>query len=276
MRAFALFAVLALLLLAAGAASAEPCLSAPDTGLVDVPTAYVAVDHSLAAAWQDLEGDADAIPVRLLLATGGYAEVGAGWARLSAFGDTDEAVSLAGKYQLAHETARKPAIALGIRWAKLDLAAPLLAGIPSGFAGKNEMRSTQVYLAASKTMPTAAEDVGVAEMAGHVGIAWHQVSREFSLTDGVVTLAGDDTTDGLEGFAALEAHSRQGTVLAVEYRSKLEDFISDAIVSVLARHQFTDEVTGEIGWTNAAPAGSLGLGDHQVFVGFSYSFLARH
>jgi len=254
---------------------AEPSLSAPDTGLVDVPTAYVAVDHSIAAAYQDLEGDADAAPVRLLLALGGNAELGAGWARLSGFGTTDEALSLAGKYQLVRETAVGPAVALGVRWAKLDLDARQFPMTPPSISGWYEATSTQAYLAVSKTLPTAASDLGVPEMAGHLGIAWHQVDQEYRITEGTVTTRGGDDSDGLEGFAALEAHSRQGTVLAVEYRSKPSNFITDPIVSVLARHQFNNEVTGEVGWTNAAPAGSIGLEDHHVYVGLSYSFRAK-
>lgn len=265
MKACALWA--AALLLASGAAFAAPSLTAPDSGIVNVPTAYVAPASSVtvAASWMDLSESDNATPVRVVAGFGGKGELGAAWNGFDLTSGDEDGWGVAGKWQLLPETETQPAVAIGARYGTLDLGGPSV--LPTAAAklpfAMGEVKSTTVYGVVSKQLRLGEGDPSGIELTGHAGVAWHRLSFE---------LIGTNRESKLEGFVALEAKGNQGTVLAAEYRSQPDEFSDDAITSVVVRHPFTPELTGELGWTNAVPGLDIADTEHNVFVGVTYTF----
>jgi len=306
----------ALLLLAPAIAVAAPSLTAPDTGLVDIPTASIAANRSfsLAASWQQVKGvtpfegvalEGNAIPIRLVAGIGDRAELGIAWTRLSLDDegivledglpipttlhvDSSNLLGFAAKYLVTPETETMPAVAVGVRYGKLnglDGAFAVAVAPTTTAAGQVtvDVTSTTVYAVASKQLSKAAEDVSVPLVTGHLGIAWQRLKFEekgaFATIEGGDVVASDSFADSsseskLGAFLGVDMSSAAGTNLGLEFRTKRSAFEPKAIFSALVRHPITPALTAEAGWTNAMPGLSVGLDKHGLFVGLSYNFLA--
>ena len=78
-------------------------------------------------------------------------------------------------------------------------------------------------------------------------------------------------------FVGLELKFDQNLVVGLEYRAKDNDLDRKALFSAVLRRTFPEDLTVELGTTNASPIG-LGLGDQDVFVRVAYDvpLLAGH
>lgn len=251
MKALAVALAAVALLALGGGAFAAPALTAPDTGLIDIPTADLAPSMSvtLAADWQDLSGDASVIPVRAVVGLAGRAELGAAWNRFDLGDDNEDLIGFAGKMVLLPETDVVPAVAIGARYGTID--ADDLA-----FADGN---SLTIYGAVSKQLSVATDtDYGFA-LTGHAGVAWHRVE------------INDADDNQFEGFVGLEWRNPRGVAIAAEYRTE-PAASDDPISSIMVRYPLSPKLAVHAGWTNAVPGLSVADDDHNLFAGVSYGF----
>lgn len=267
MKALAVALAAVALLALAGGAFAAPALTAPDTGLIDIPTADLTPSMSvaLAADWQDLSGDASVIPVRAVVGLAGRAELGAAWNRVDLGDDNEDLIGFAGKMVLLPETDVVPAVAVGVRYGKLDLGEPPLVGAPLARAialDFGEVTSITAYGVVTKQLSVATDtDYGFA-LTGHAGIAWHRVKVEN---------LGSETDNQFEGFVGAEWRNPRGIAIAAEYRTE-PAMSDDPISSIMVRYPLSPKLAVHAGWTNAVPGLSVADDDHNLFAGVTYNF----
>jgi len=266
-------AALFVVALSLGTALAVPSLTAPDTGLVDIPTAQVqgSLSFSLAAAWQDLEGDANALPIRAVVGLMGSTEIGAAWNRMDFDALDDNIVGLAAKHQLMRESSVAPALAVGVRYGKLGEApSGFLAGLADLAGGTLDATATSVYLVASKTLKQSLVAVSMPQVTGHAGVSWQRLKATSRAEPGGVPVTISETSNQTSMFAGLEIASPKGTSLAVEYRTRPQDG-GKAVTSALLRQPLAAGLSAQVGWTNAVPGLSAAADDHNFFVGLAFS-----
>jgi hypothetical protein len=267
---FWLVVVCAAVALIPGAAGAALSQLGP-TGVVGTPTAEITpqgmYDVALDFVNRDVMGDkVKEWPLRLAAGVSERAELGASYLQFRD-GESLRLLGLTGKVLLSRETESAPAIAVGIVYGTShDLDYGVVIPSMSGTAG--DLDVTTFYLVATKTLTMRQSDfenygdtqpTGNA-VRGSVGVMYDRYRFKGSGFD----FDQDDT----EPFLSLELVSPKGTTLAAEYKLKEKDVSTDAISSVVLRHEFTPGFQAELGLTNALH--TLAGEDHAFFVGIQY------
>lgn len=281
--------VLAGLLLAAmsGVGFAIPSLNGP-TGIVTVPTAYVAPDKTLdyALSYQKFK-------IKNLVASGGMygiteesedltswslqaltgiskqAELWTAYSRVND-GKSSNIWGLGGKVQLTKEPEEAASLAVGgsyQRWQDAfveQISVTGLDGLPVVVSETTADATVWTgYLVATKDFtPMKGESwewgpgAGT-RMLGSAGLIYKKIdnSGSMSLT---------------RPFAGVEFIGPSGASLGLEYRWKDNDIDKKAVFSAVLRYKFSPKVTAELGTTNSTPVGT-GLDNQDIFVRVGYT-----
>ncbi len=236
------------LLVVCGSAFASSSLEGP-TGIVNVPSTAVADPGKgdVALTWQDLEGDFSRQIVRGVYGIAPKWEIGALWNKISDGADTNVwGANL--KYQLMREPEQQYGLALGLAYDNLD------------FDIGPDLKWMRYYAVLSKKVSTGAEgeESGLGEVTALIGVVGDRLKAE----------GGSSETD-TNIMLGLEALSRDGTYLGLDWRPKWKD-VGDSILSIVVRRNISPKVGAELGLTNSV--GPLGADDRKIFVGISYMF----
>ena len=256
--------VVALLVVAGGAAYAIPSLGGP-TGIVSVPTAAVAPNGQLQTAltYQSQEmysADVDLWQLQALAGVSDEAELWAAYVLADQEGPTASETAnmwaFGGKVQLASEPEDDASLAVGAsleKWS--DLLTPM---------GMGDVDVWKAYVVATKDFtPMASESwewsaQSETRMLGSVGILYTSVDPD-----------GGESESLTRPFVGFEFIGAGGTVLGLEYRWKDDDVDEKAVFSAVLTHAVSPEFEVQVGTTNAGPSG-IGLDDQDIFVRVGY------
>lgn len=245
------------MLAACGAASAMPSLGGP-TGIVTVPNALVAPQGQLQTAltyqnWSMYDGDATLWGLNVLGGVTDKAELWGAYASVNPDEDLDmdniTEWGFGGKYQFIAEPAGTASLAVGASLEQWDIE-------------DDNLNVTKAYLVASKdlTAMTGGEWAdSPTKMLGSIGLIYVNLDSDFmdeSLT---------------RPFAALQFMGQGGTGLGLEYRWKDDNLDDKAVFSAVLCHQFSPELSAQVGTTNSVFNG-LGGDDQDIFVRLGYTF----
>jgi hypothetical protein len=241
------------LLLLGGSAFAASSLEGP-TGIVNVPSTAVEDPGKgeLALTWQDLDQLEGAPLDNRMVVRGLYGvapkwEVGALWNKVQ----NSEDIKIWGanvKYQIMREPEQQLGLAVGAGYSNFDFDLP------------PDLKWTRYYAVASKKLSTASEyeDTSMGEVTGLIGVVGDRVKVE-----------GDTSETDTNIMLGVEALSRDGTYLGLDWRPKWKD-VGDSIFSIVARRNITPQIGAELGWTNSL--GPFGADKKKIFVGIAYTF----
>jgi hypothetical protein len=289
MRAWTLPLVAAVLIAAATAPGfALPSLGGP-TGIVMMPTAEVApaTDLQLAVSYRAMETQgmyqsAEAIGMYEAPAAGGLVDVKS-WSVQALRGAADEA-ELWAAYRRLHNSADTTIWEFG---GKLQVDQPYLpdaqvaigASIGRWVDAFGWVEAMDMYSASQ-----ALTDVDV--LKGYVVVtrdltpgatpSWEWGEKPGLQAIGSVGLfylkaspdAGEEHTV-IRPFVGLELQFDENLIVGLEYRAKDSEVDEKALFSAVLRRQFPEDLTVELGTTNASPVG-LGLGDQDIFIRVAY------
>jgi len=257
---FAVALVCAVVAIAASAGLGMPTISGA-TGIVATPNADV-----VPVGWYDLALDYQALdigseslqswPLRVVGGVANQAELGIAYSRITNEG-TGRILGFNGKFQLLREGMTKPAISVGANF--------------STFSDEIENATdfdkvTTLYLVLSKTISGRYSDgtdygeeveaFGGPTVRASVGVMYNRYKDSL-------------TVKRTKPFVGLEFNWGKGTTLALEYKVKEKEVLNDeAISSVVFRHQFSPNLTAQIGMSNAL--GPFAADKHGVILGISY------
>lgn len=280
--------VLAALLLAAGGGVgfAMPSLGGP-TGIVSVPTAEIAPPNTLQTALSY-----QAFKVKEIEAAGMYApattrnEDFTAWSLQGLAGITDMAElwaaytavrnendshvwGIGGKFAFTKEPEDTAALAIGASYQEwvdgLEIATTsMYGGVPETIT--TDAKVLKAYLVATKDFtPMKSEKwewgpgAGT-RMLGTVGLLYLRADPGVG--------EAETLTRPFIGFEFLGAG---GTSIGLEYRWQDDNLDEKAVFSAAVQHRFSDQVSVEIGTTNADSLG-IGTGDQDFFARVGYSF----
>jgi len=256
--------VVALLVVAGGAAFAIPSIGGP-TGIVSVPTAAVAPNGELQTAltYQSQEmytADVSLWQLQALAGVSEEAELWAAYALADQDGPTESETAnmfaFGGKMQLSSEPEDDTSLAVGAsieKWS--DLYTPM---------GFNDVSVWKAYIVATKDFtPMASESwewsaESETRMLGSLGILYASVDPDVG-----------DSGSLTRPFVGFEFIGAGGTALGLEYRWKDSDLDEKAVFSAVLTHPVSPEFEIQVGTTNAGPSG-LGLDDQDIFVRVGY------
>jgi hypothetical protein len=291
MRLWTIPILVALLLSAAcGVGFAIPSLNGP-TGIVTVPNAYVvplkSIDYALSyqkfkvmnlveaadmyggSALSETPNDMTAWSLQALAGVADKAEL---WAAYQSIQDHDNSSiwGIGGKVQLAKEPEDSTSLAVGAGYRNwidaftTEITTTTGLGTPIVIASTTDnAKIWNAYIVASKDFtPMKSEKWewgpgGGTRMIGSLGLVY--LNADVPGTSESLT----------RPFLGAEFVGAAGTTLGLEYRWKDNDLDEKAVFSAVVRHQFSPEVTAELGTTNANPVG-LGLDDQNWFVRLGY------
>lgn len=228
-----------------GMAWGYPTRFGPATGLVDVPTADVAMPGSaeLAVDYFELEDGTKVWPARLLVGVSSGAELGITYTKLKD-GVSDEFASIG---------------------AKLALMQPPLAGfdlaIGTSFLNNTGSDILDLYVVATKEFPVAPDGMYRVErpyppVRGHVGIMYTRVSN-----------STDD--DEIKPFLGLDITTPEGASFVAEY--KWTKFGSDEAAAAI-RYPVSPAVSAQLGVARTSKV--HGQNDYRLLIGVNYNFVA--
>jgi len=286
-----------------GVAFAMPSLGGP-TGIVSLPTAAVAPASTLqtalsyqamrvkeveAAGMYEVGQDLTAWSFQALTGIQARGELWAAYSSVT--NEQDSHVwGLGAKAVLTREPEAQVSLAVGAshqEWvdalvvghqSRLMMAAQEYGGgggVGGGGLGPTftgDLKVNKFYLVATKDFSRmkgyGQQEAGVASprMLGSLGLLYLKAERSVTIF-GRTESESDSLTRPFLGF---EYVALGGTSLGIEYRWKDSSIDEDAVFSAVLRHQFSPEVTAEIGSTNATPVGT-GLHDQRVFVRVGYN-----
>jgi len=237
-----LSALLAVVLVS-GMAWGYPTRFGAATGLVDLPTADVAMSGGaeLAGDYTRLENGQQIWPVRLLIGASAGAEVGFVYAKLKD-GINDNATGFGAKMALMEE----PTADYGV-------------GVGASFLNLPDVDMLNIYAVLTKEFTVAAPQARRSEaprprVRGHLGVMFTRI------TDGA-----DD--DEVQPFLGVDITSPEGTSFVVEYKpTKFGDDYAAAAI----RYPLSPKVTAQVGVARSGTV--LGQDDYRFFVGFNYNF----
>jgi hypothetical protein len=257
--------VVALLVVAGGAAYAIPSLGGP-TGIVTVPTAAVAPNGQLQTAltYQSQEmytADVSLWQLQALAGVSDEAELWAAYALADQDGptaaETANMWAFGGKVQLASEPEDDTSLAVG---ASLEKWSDILTEM-----GLGDANVWKAYVVATKDFtPMASESwewsaQSETRMLGSVGILYASVDPD-----------GGESESLTRPFVGFEFIGAGGTALGLEYRWKDNTLDEKAVFSAVLTHAVSPEFEVQVGTTNAGPGG-FGLDDQDIFVRVGYT-----
>lgn len=251
---FVLMAVCLLMAISIGTAQAYPQLAAGATGLAATPTAYVigARTFDLAVDFNEgshrVVGGFRAFPIRLVAGVSDNAELGIAYLALDhklTGVPTSRITGIGGKWQWRQETEGGPATAVGINYTQAKTG---------GVTGK----LWSLYLVASKKLTE--EEVG---LTGNFGVAWDSWNWPGA------------NQDFLTPFMGLELGAPGGTTLGLDYKWKQRKAgatWSESLFGAVVRHPINEDLSAEVGMTNATGNIALLSTSNRFFLGVKYQF----
>lgn len=261
---------------------AYPTLTGP-TGTGALPTADTAGPGIIQVAADYFITDSGNFPLRVVAGIGCPFEIGALYiagersidSRTRIIGDPIVVDELQQEDLLgAHAKSQLPwqlfggNLALGAQYYRGDLIASYLDNdVIRRRDAIGDLTATQAYLVLTRPFSACDE---IAIIRGSLGVNWTRIEQNvdeaylptFSIFDG--------TDDALRVFLSVDVNVIDLVEVAVDVQSKAGDLETDALYSIVARYAFSPQVTGQIGFTNAA--GVLGTSSTDLFVGAAYTF----
>ena len=231
------------LVIAAGAVCAYPSLLGP-TGGANLPVANVAAEGQWSVAVdyfnQSSDGVDAAIPVRVLYGIGNNFEVGAMYTLQNTDGsDSLDTWGINGKFLTA-------SVLGGFNWS--------VGGVYENISDI-DLTAFQAYLVGTRVLVEGTETSPA--IRGTVGLNWTKVDYD------------DGDTDAFRPFVNVDLGFKGGTNVTAEYQFKNSDIDDDALASIVIRHPFTPNWSGQIGFTNGF-RGISGSDDFDLLIGVNY------
>lgn len=146
-----------------------------------------------------------------------------------------------------------------------------LGAVYEGF--QDSQNVYQLYAVATKTLTN--EKAATAVRAS-VGLNWTQAKFNIStiqaFTNGTITASeSSDTESAFRPYVDVDVAFANKLNLTGEYQFKNDNLDTDPIASIVARYPFTENISGEIGFSNAF-RGVVGQSDQHFLVGLNYMF----